>query len=101
MAAYRLCMNVEGWSIIDQATLAPVRLDGVPLASMKSDEAKHMLSILKGIDRVRAASRWWASFAKKKRPPAQRTRIEAPGLGDFEVLRPLTGFRGSGPRRNQ
>ncbi|KQV83484.1 hypothetical protein ASC90_20790 [Rhizobium sp. Root1220] len=67
--AYEYCLCSEGelWSIIDQATHEPARLDGIPLAEMRVDEAKHMLAILKGIDRVKAASRKSAAMGKKMR----------------------------------
>ena len=87
---YRLCSEGESWSIVDQATQEPARLDGVPLSSMEAEEAKHMLVILKGIDRVRSASRKSASIAKKIRP--QRVKVSSPPIVHdmFEMLRPPT-----------
>ncbi|WP_245306723.1 MULTISPECIES: hypothetical protein [unclassified Rhizobium] len=87
---YRLYSEGKSWSIIDQATLEPARLDGVPLSSMEAEEARHMLIILKGIDRVRSASRKSASIAKRTRP-ARVTISPPPIVRDmFEMLRPLT-----------
>ena len=87
---YRLCSEGAFWSIIDQATQEPARLDGVPLSSMEAEEAKHMLVILKGIDRVRSASRKSASIAKKMRP--QRVNVASSPIAHdmFEMLQPLT-----------
>ncbi|WP_088702674.1 hypothetical protein [Rhizobium sp. R693] len=98
---YRLCSQGEFWSIIDQATQEPARLDGVPLSSMDAVEAKHMLAILKGIDRLRSASRKSVSMAKKMRP--QSVMVSSPPIvyEMFEMLRPLTGSIAQAALMNQ
>ncbi|WP_072374008.1 hypothetical protein [Rhizobium tibeticum] len=85
---YRLRMEGSGWSIIDQATHEPARLDGVPLAAMEAEEAKHMLAILRSIDRVRTASKRLASANRKR---SDTTQIAANPQIDaaFEALRPF------------
>jgi len=88
---YSLRTEDSGWSIIDRATHEPARLDGIPLSAMEADEAKHMLAILKGIDRVRTASKRAASFANKRRANTSPTAANPQISADFEMLRPLRG----------
>ncbi|KQV68412.1 hypothetical protein ASC90_12440 [Rhizobium sp. Root1220] len=58
-------MHHERWSIVDEATQSPVRLDGVSLSAMSKDEARQMLKVLRGIDAVRSASTKAAAFARR------------------------------------
>jgi len=92
MPAYRLCLNGDGWTIVDEATLAPARLDSTVFEGMAVDEAKHMFAILKGIDRIRSASRSAGSSANRIR---RKTHIASA----FGSLRSLTAF--SGPSRGE
>ncbi|RDJ02999.1 hypothetical protein B5K06_31435 [Rhizobium grahamii] len=85
---YRLRLEGERWSIIDEATLEPVRLDGVPFATMEAIEAQHMLKILKGVDRVRKASKRSASIVKKGRFKTLRTPCVQSVTDTFAPLRP-------------
>jgi ferredoxin len=85
---YRLRTEGSGWSIIDQATHEPARLDGVPLAAMEAEEAKHMLVILRSIDRVRTASKRLAS-ANRKRSDTTQTAANPQVDAVFEPLRPF------------
>ncbi|MGO6791406.1 hypothetical protein ACCT17_35945 [Rhizobium ruizarguesonis] len=82
---YRLEASDTTWAIIDKATDAPARLDGIPLVTMDAAEARHMLRILYGIDRIRNNSQWWAKLAKKRAktitPDVQAVK--------FEPLRPF------------
>ncbi|CDM61570.1 hypothetical protein [Rhizobium favelukesii] len=88
---YRLRMEGSGWSIIDQATHEPARLDGVPLAAMEAEEAKHLLAILRSIDRVRTASRRLAS-ANRKRSDTTQTEANRQIDANFEALRPFKAY---------
>ncbi|MBB3319797.1 hypothetical protein FHT77_005714 [Rhizobium sp. BK181] len=86
---YRLRMEGEHWSIIDEATLEPARLDGVPLATMEAVEAKYMLKILQGLDRVRKASKRSASMVKKHGIKTVRISPVQPVTDAFAPLKPL------------
>ncbi|MCS4096739.1 hypothetical protein FHT76_008462 [Rhizobium sp. BK176] len=86
---YRLRMEGEHWSIIDEATLEPARLDGVPLARMEAVEAKYMLKILQGLDRVRKASKRSASMVKKHGIKTVRISPVQPVTDAFAPLKPL------------
>jgi len=88
---YRLRTEDSGWSIIDRATHEPARLDGIPLSAMDAEEAKHMLAILRGIDRVRTASKRAASSANKKRANTGQTAASPQINADFGMLRPFRG----------
>ncbi len=88
---YSLRTEDNGWSIIDRATHEPARLDGVPLSAMDAEEAKHMLAILRGIDRVRTASKKAAAFANKKRGNTSRTAASSQTNIDFGMLRSFKG----------
>ncbi len=86
---YRLRLEGEYWSIIDEATHEPARLDGIPLSSMAADEAKYMLKILKGLERVRKASKRSAKLAKRSRTKATEASPSAMLNDVFAPLRPL------------
>lgn len=85
---YRLRTEGSGWAIIDQATHEPARLDGVPFTAMEAEEAKHMLAILRSIDRVRTASKRLAS-ANRKRSDTTQTAANPQLDAVFEALRPF------------
>jgi hypothetical protein len=86
---YSLRTEDSGWSIIDRATHEPARLDGIPLSAMEAEEAKHMLAILRGIDRVRTASKRAASFANKIRSKTSNAGASPQSNLDFGMLRPF------------
>lgn len=91
---YRLHASDATWTIIDKATDAPARLDGIPLVTMEAVEAKHMLRILDGIDRVQASSKWWAKQARKR--ARMLTSSEADEPVEFQSLRPFRWFNWTG-----
>ncbi|MDR9772860.1 hypothetical protein [Rhizobium hidalgonense] len=84
---YRLEASDTTWAIVDIATDAPARLDGIPLVTMEAAEARHMLRILYGIDQIRTNSRWWAKLAKKR--AKMITSSEDVPAVEFEPLRPF------------
>lgn len=84
---YRLNASDTSWAIIDNATDAPVRLDGIPLVTMEAAEARHMLRILDGIDQIRTTSKWWANLAKKR--AKMMTSSGAVQAVEFKPLRPF------------
>ncbi|MBB4239095.1 hypothetical protein [Rhizobium esperanzae] len=84
---YRLEARDTTWAIIDIATDAPARLDGIPLVTMEAAEARHMLRILYDIDRIRTNSKWWAKLVKKRaKMIASSHDVQAV---EFEPLRPF------------
>jgi len=83
---YRLKASDTSWAIIDKATDAPARLDGISLVTMEAAEARHMLRILDGIDQIRTTSKWWANLAKK------RTKIGSSGAVQAVEFKPLRPF---------
>lgn len=87
---YRLQANDTTWAVIDEATGAPARLDGIPLVRMEATEARHMLCILDGIDRIRTTSKWWAELSKER---AKMTTF--PGAAQAVEFKPLRPFSSS------
>jgi|UPI00068D1BE1 hypothetical protein len=65
MSKYILVQDDDKWSIVDEATQAPAKIDGVWLAHMQHDEARQMIKILRGIDVIRGASTRTAVSAKR------------------------------------
>jgi hypothetical protein len=51
MRSYSLCADDNGtWSIVDEATQAAAKIDGICLSHMDSEEARQMLKVLRGIE---------------------------------------------------
>jgi hypothetical protein len=84
MTNFSLRMDGEVWSIIDEATQAIAKMDGIHLTNMPQDEAHHMLKLLKAIEQLRRQSIRASTSAKRfARAPAGQSEKRMPRLNDF------------------
>jgi hypothetical protein len=65
MTNFSLRMDGDMWSIIDEATQAIAKMDGIRMTNMPQDEAHHMLKLLKAIEKLRRFSIRASTSAKK------------------------------------
>ncbi|WP_132960669.1 hypothetical protein [Rhizobium sp. BK251] len=65
MQKYYVHQEQDLFSIIDEATQRPAKLDGVSFCQMGMEEARQILIILRSIDGVRRVSTRYASSVKK------------------------------------